>query len=83
MRRSPQAEGPITSQIAHYLTTILFPLSDVVIDIHSGGRSMEEQSGLVRLEPPCPQRELADWYRAATLVVVPSLIGSRDDVGSA
>jgi D-inositol-3-phosphate glycosyltransferase len=26
----------------------------------------------VRLEPPCPQRDLADWYRAATLVVVPS-----------
>ncbi len=26
----------------------------------------------IRLEPPCPQRELADWYRAATLVVVPS-----------
>jgi len=29
-------------------------------------------SGMVRLEPPCPQAELADWYRAATLVVVPS-----------
>jgi D-inositol-3-phosphate glycosyltransferase len=29
-------------------------------------------SGLVRLEPPCPQRELAQWYRAATLVMVPS-----------
>jgi D-inositol-3-phosphate glycosyltransferase len=27
---------------------------------------------LVRLEPPCPQRELAQWYRAATVVVVPS-----------
>jgi D-inositol-3-phosphate glycosyltransferase len=26
----------------------------------------------VRLEPPCPQAELADWYRAATVVVVPS-----------
>ncbi len=26
----------------------------------------------VRLEPPCPQRDLADWYRAANLVVVPS-----------
>jgi D-inositol-3-phosphate glycosyltransferase len=26
----------------------------------------------VRLEPPCPQPELADWYRAATVVVVPS-----------
>lgn len=35
------AEGSVTSQIAHYLTTVLFPLSDVVIDIHSGGRSME------------------------------------------
>jgi D-inositol-3-phosphate glycosyltransferase len=28
--------------------------------------------GLVRLEPPCPQPELADWYRAATIVMVPS-----------
>ena len=28
--------------------------------------------GLVRLEPPCPQAELANWYRAATLVMVPS-----------
>jgi D-inositol-3-phosphate glycosyltransferase len=26
----------------------------------------------VRLEPPCPQPELAEWYRAATLVMVPS-----------
>jgi D-inositol-3-phosphate glycosyltransferase len=29
-------------------------------------------SGRVRFEPPCPQRELADWYRAATVVLVPS-----------
>ena len=29
-------------------------------------------SGSVRFEPPCPQRELADWYRAATAVLVPS-----------
>jgi D-inositol-3-phosphate glycosyltransferase len=29
-------------------------------------------SGCVRQEPPCPQRELADWYRAATVVLVPS-----------
>ncbi len=34
-------EGSVTSQIAHFLTTVLFPQSDVVIDIHSGGRSME------------------------------------------
>lgn len=36
-----QPDGAVTSQIAHYLTNVLFPLSDVVIDIHSGGRSME------------------------------------------
>jgi D-inositol-3-phosphate glycosyltransferase len=29
-------------------------------------------SGVVRLEPPCPQPELAQWYRAATVVMVPS-----------
>jgi N-alpha-acetyl-L-2,4-diaminobutyrate deacetylase len=36
-----EPEGPVTSQIAHFLRTRLFPMSDVVIDIHSGGRSME------------------------------------------
>lgn len=36
-----EPEGAVTSQVAHFLTTVLFPLSDVVIDIHSGGRSME------------------------------------------
>ena len=35
------AEGTVTSQIAHFLTHVLFPISDAVIDIHSGGRSME------------------------------------------
>lgn len=35
-----EAEGSVTSQIAHYLTNVLFPMSDAVIDIHSGGRSM-------------------------------------------
>jgi D-inositol-3-phosphate glycosyltransferase len=26
----------------------------------------------VRMEPPCPQEELAEWYRAASVVMVPS-----------
>jgi D-inositol-3-phosphate glycosyltransferase len=29
-------------------------------------------SDVVRFEPPCPQPELADWYRAADVTVVPS-----------
>lgn len=32
--------GSVTEMIAHYVTNILFPLSDVVMDIHSGGKSM-------------------------------------------
>ena len=32
--------GTITSQIAHYVSSTLMPLADLVVDIHSGGRSM-------------------------------------------
>jgi N-alpha-acetyl-L-2,4-diaminobutyrate deacetylase len=34
-------DGSPTEMIAHYLTTVLFPLADVVIDIHTGGRSVD------------------------------------------
>ncbi|MCB0155585.1 MAG: succinylglutamate desuccinylase/aspartoacylase family protein [Anaerolineae bacterium] len=34
-----ERNGTITSVIAHYVTQALFPLADVVVDIHSGGRS--------------------------------------------
>jgi predicted deacylase len=33
-------EGTVTEAIADYLTRVLFPMSEIVIDIHSGGRSM-------------------------------------------
>jgi N-alpha-acetyl-L-2,4-diaminobutyrate deacetylase len=36
-----QADGTVTEMIAHYLTTVLFPLADIVIDIHTGGRSLD------------------------------------------
>lgn len=32
-------EGTITSMIAHYVSSELMPLSDFVVDIHSGGRA--------------------------------------------
>lgn len=32
--------GSVTELIAHYVTNILFPHADVVMDIHSGGRSL-------------------------------------------
>lgn len=32
-------DDTITGQIAHYVSSVLFPMADLVIDIHSGGRS--------------------------------------------
>ncbi len=32
-------DGPANEQLAHFLSSVLIPLSDVVIDIHSGGRT--------------------------------------------
>jgi N-alpha-acetyl-L-2,4-diaminobutyrate deacetylase len=31
----------VTGLIAHYLTSVLFPIADVVMDLHGGGRSMD------------------------------------------
>jgi N-alpha-acetyl-L-2,4-diaminobutyrate deacetylase len=36
-----RADGTVTDMIAHYLTNVLFPLADIVIDIHTGGRSVD------------------------------------------
>jgi len=33
--------GTPSEMLAHYLTTILFPMADIVIDIHTGGRSVD------------------------------------------
>ncbi|MFU0505707.1 succinylglutamate desuccinylase/aspartoacylase family protein [Pseudaminobacter sp. NGMCC 1.201702] len=43
------AFGSPTQMIAHYVSEVLFPLADVVIDLHSGGRSLQYvPSALVR-----------------------------------
>ena len=36
-----KADGTVSEMLAHYLTTVLFPLADIVIDIHTGGRSLD------------------------------------------
>lgn len=35
------ANGGPTSMIAHYMTKVLFPLADYVLDLHSGGSSLD------------------------------------------
>ncbi|MBP0625311.1 succinylglutamate desuccinylase/aspartoacylase family protein [Cupriavidus consociatus] len=38
-----KAHGTATEMIAHYVTEIILPLADIVVDLHSGGRSLEYQ----------------------------------------
>lgn len=35
-----ESQGTLTSIIAHYVTHFLFPISDIILDLHSGGYSM-------------------------------------------
>jgi N-alpha-acetyl-L-2,4-diaminobutyrate deacetylase len=53
-----KADGTVTEMIAHYLTTVLFPFADIVIDIHTGGRSVDfVPCAHMHLVPAGPQRE--------------------------
>ncbi|MGN6133255.1 MAG: succinylglutamate desuccinylase/aspartoacylase family protein, partial [Aureliella sp.] len=65
-----QAEGPVTSQIAHFLTNVLFPMSDVVIDIHSGGRSMQFV--------PCAHMHLVDDLQQRAKMLAAMLAWNTD-----
>ncbi|REG58641.1 hypothetical protein B0G80_1304 [Paraburkholderia sp. BL6669N2] len=35
------AHGTATEMIAHYVTEVLLPMADLVVDLHSGGRSLD------------------------------------------
>ncbi len=36
-----RADGGVTEKIAHYFQTVLLPLTDVVLDIHAGGKTLD------------------------------------------
>lgn len=36
-----KAHGTATEMIAHYVTEVILPMADLVVDLHSGGRSLE------------------------------------------
>ncbi len=54
------ADGPVNEQLADYLTRVLFPLSDIVCDIHSGGRSLlfYPMSHMHLVEDPAQRRAM-------------------------
>ncbi len=50
--------GTVSEILAHYLTKVLFPLADLVIDIHTGGRSVDfVPCAHMHLVPAGPQRQ--------------------------
>jgi uncharacterized protein len=54
-----KAHGTATEMIAHYVTSVLLPMADLVLDLHSGGRSLEyTPCTLIR---PLPDPEQRDW----------------------
>ena len=36
-----RADGGVTAMIAHYVATVLVPRADLVVDLHSGGRTLD------------------------------------------
>jgi D-inositol-3-phosphate glycosyltransferase len=76
MLSSPSASALTSAELASRLV-VAFVGGPSGSEVGAPDRLAKLASGLgiadrVRLEPPCPQRELADWYRAATVVLVPS-----------
>ena len=53
-----EANGSITSMIAHYVSTVLIPMADIVVDLHSGGMTLEYLPTILMHEA-----EDADWNR--------------------
>lgn len=50
--------GTPSEVVAHYLSSVLFPMSDIVVDIHTGGRSVDfEPCAHMHLVPKGPQRD--------------------------
>lgn len=50
------ARGTVTQRIAHYVWSVLMPLADVVVDLHSGGHSLNFVPSAVMHELPDADR---------------------------
>ena len=58
--------GTEDEQLAHFLSTVLFPLSDIVVDIHSGGRTSLclPWSEMLWVDDPEQRRQMVDGMYA-------------------
>ena len=77
-------DGTLAEIIAHYVDNVLLPRSQVVIDLHAGGRELRFLKSLWLLE--CPDREIwqrtlsvAEAFGAPHVIVSPSLGGDMSE----
>ncbi len=58
--------GPPDQQLAHFLSTVLFPIADLVVDIHSGGRTglCLPWSEMHWVDDPAQRREMVEGMLA-------------------
>jgi N-alpha-acetyl-L-2,4-diaminobutyrate deacetylase len=72
-----QRNDTITGVIAHYVTNALFPLADLVVDIHSGGRSAHFMPSVNMHRVP-DDDQMREMIRAATAWGAPYVYIYRD-----
>jgi hypothetical protein len=79
--------GSLTEMIAHYVDTELFPISDVILDLHAGGASFQHAPALLASLPA--NAALHDDYLrlvdafAAPITMVMNLLGEDRTYGAA
>ncbi|MFC1464062.1 MAG: succinylglutamate desuccinylase/aspartoacylase family protein [Candidatus Brachytrichaceae bacterium NZ_4S206] len=70
----------ITGQIAHFVSSALMPMADVVVDIHSGGRSMHFLPS-VNMHRVLDPRQMNEMVRLAMAWGAPYVFIYRDVAG--
>ncbi len=71
----------ITGQIAHFASSVLIPLADVVVDVHSGGRSMHFLPS-VNMHRVADPGQMSEMVRLAMAWGAPYVFIYRDVAGS-
>ncbi|MEB0042578.1 succinylglutamate desuccinylase/aspartoacylase family protein [Pseudomonas sp. MH10] len=79
--------GSLTEMIAHYVNTELFPISDVILDLHAGGASFQHAPALLA-SLPANREQHDDYLRlvyafAAPTTMVMNLLGEDRTYGAA
>ncbi|MDI1328876.1 succinylglutamate desuccinylase/aspartoacylase family protein [Pseudomonas sp. B14-6] len=79
--------GSLTEMIAHYVDTELFPISDVILDLHAGGASFQHAPALLASLPANialhdDYLHLVDAFAAPTTMVM-NLLGEDRTYGAA